>query len=93
MKQMVRPDVPVLQKMRMQDVKNGFFRDREGKIFFLHAHGRDTFPFPVMEDGTIDNQADLEALRRGTFGGKISLIHPQVLGITEIKWVNEVSPK
>ena len=83
MKQMETPsNVPILTIMNLSKVESGFASIR-GKIFFLGMHGKFTYLFPVLADGTISNHGTLE------FPIRVPLIHPQDLGISNIRWVDD----
>ena len=84
MQQMVKKDIPISQSYPMHLVEQGFMKHRSGRIYFLMAHGNDTVPFAVMEDGSISRKADVDAIVPGNI--PIDLVHPKDLGITHFRW-------
>lgn len=78
---------PVVGKQPFGEIEFGFMRDLSGRIFFLKTWGRETVPFPVLEDGRISKHGAMGALEFPTT--TITLVHPKELGITEIRWADE----
>jgi len=98
MKQMIAPNVPVLERVFFGSLTEGFFRRAGGggKIFYLYCdlegdpEGCDEAPiFPVNEDGLI-LKCKQEILHPGE---EVDVIDSKDLGITEIRWVDDCQPK
>lgn len=75
-----------LREMEFGRVEHGFTRDHRDRIYFLAAHGRETIPYPVLEDGSISRYADLDALKAPFI--VVQLVHPEALGIAELHWTD-----
>ncbi|MDP3764583.1 MAG: hypothetical protein Q8Q95_03095 [bacterium] len=83
--QMVNTTARVIRTILLKDLESGFFRDEEGKIFYVSLHGKQTPIFPVLEDGSISHTGRGEDLRDPD--EVIKLVNPHELGITKITWV------
>ena len=88
MKRMNNLQVPVIATLPFMEIECGFMRDNRGNIIFLTTHGRETVPFPVLEDGSISKHGDVDAL---TPYRRVSLVDPKDIGIdiNRLLWTNQ----
>ena len=83
MKQMVAPNAPVLARSWPFNNSAGcFMRDDQGKIFFLKPVGGGILAFPLLEDGTLAEKADLSHISRPS-NPNVTIIDRTDLGIKD----------
>jgi hypothetical protein len=57
---MVKPDAKVIARIMFGTLSCGFFRvgDKDAGIYFSIPHGKESFHFPVLEDGTVSDSGE-----------------------------------
>ena len=77
MKQMIKPEIPVVGRYGAGRLSPVLIKGVDGEIFLLQNHGEFVIRFAVEEDGTISKNGDFEVLP----GTPVDVIAPQSLGI------------
>ena len=85
--QMVNRDekLPTIGQCAVCQIVEGFFRDRDGRIYFAHRHSRGTTLHVVREDGKVSERGPLPYTPLQ--GERVDFINSRVVGIDKIVWV------
>ena len=86
-KQLVNKDekLPTIGQCAVCQIAEGFFRDKEGRIYFAHRHSKGTRIHVVRDDKKVSERMALAYTPLQ--GERVDFIDSRVVGIDKIVWV------